>query len=596
MLTVSSGFAAAIAAPSRMTRARVRLEVLDTKAWIDNNKQVTSDAVISRLHQLTNRVRQPTAALASLEPNYWRLDGSFVLPPEPGELPDAEIGWWSESLCDALGVFDPPQSINITCEALYNAAGITITFDPAAGEWAADFAVTAYDGSGSIIYSEDIIGNTLTVYRVERVIPQFQRVELLISRWGHGQRRARVTEIDFGLIEDYGEDKLIDLSLINELDPTSGALPAGELRFRLDNSDRRFNIMNPQGLHYFLQQRQRITADVGVEVNGRLEYAPAGIYYLNEWKSDRGTLTASFVARDLLDLLAADPPYRRGQLQIMTAYDLATDILDDAGVLDYEIDHELQAVQLSGCVPIASHRDALQLVAVASRAVVRIDRQRGRLLLERLPSLPSPVSEISLGNAYGAPSITLDPLTSAIDVEVTSYQVRGSAEVYAGTIEVSGSAEIWLEYNSPCQSHQVSLTGGLIENAEHFAYASRLLVSGSGTISISVTAEEMTQVRTTRRLEDTATASGEPTQTLKVSNPLVADPSTAYDVAAWLLGEAKQRLVYDADWRQNPALECGDVVTIEDEFGVNRPARISRQELSFAGYLTGQTRAKGGGN
>ena len=103
MLAVSDKFKAAVAAPSRMTRARVHLEVLDTDAWLDNAKTATSQAVISRLPQLTNRVRETQGALASFEPDRWKLDGSFVIPPEPGEVPETEVGWWSETLCDTDG-------------------------------------------------------------------------------------------------------------------------------------------------------------------------------------------------------------------------------------------------------------------------------------------------------------------------------------------------------------------------------------------------------------------------------------------------------------------------------------------------------------
>lgn len=592
MLMVSDGFRAAVTAPSRLTRAQVRLEVLDNQAWLDNLKQASSQAALSRLAQVTNRVRQPVAALATFEPDYWRLDGSFVLPPEPGEMPEVEIGWWSDSLCDAQGMFDPPESIDVVCGNLYNAAGITVTFDPASGEYAADFVLTAYDEADQAIYSESVSGNTSPVYRVERVIPQFRRVQLLITRWGRGQHRARVTEIDFGLIEDYGEDKLVDLSLISELDPTSATLPAGELGFRLDNSDRRFNILNPQGLHYFLQRRQRVTVDLGVDVDGHLEYIPAGTFYLKEWKSDQGTLTASFVARDLLDLLD-DPksPYRRGRIQTMTVQELAADILDDAGVLDYSLDPALSSVQVTACVPIVSHRQALQLAAVAGQAVVKLDR-RGRLIMERQPS-GQPAASIDLDNAYSAPAITLDPLVSTVDVEVSSYQAQDASEVYSGSMQVAGTAEIWLEYANPCREQQVVLVGGVLETAEHFAYASRLVISGNGLVEISVTAQELTQVKTTHSLQN-ATDGDEPTQTVTVSNPLITDPALAYQVAVWLLDESKRRLVYDVDWRQNPSLECGDLVAIEDEFECNRSARLIRQELSYAGDLSGHSRAKGG--
>lgn len=591
MLTVSSGFLAAIAAPSRMTRARVRLEVLDTDAWLDNVKQASSQATISRLDQVSNRVREPTRAYATFEPDYWRLDGSFVIPPAPDELPEAEVGWWSGNLCDAQGVFNPPEAITLTCGQAYNAAGLTITFDPAAYEYAADFTVNVYDGSDNLICQEAVTGNDKPVYMLTRNLLGFRRVELVVTRWAHGQRRARVAEVDFGLVEDYGESQLVDLSLVTEMDLTSSTLPSGELRFRLDNSDKRFNILNPEGLYYFLQRRQRVTAEFGVDIGGYVEYVPAGTYYLTEWKSDAGTLTASFTARDLLDLLAQGR-YRRGKVETVSAYNLARDMLEDAGVIDYSIDEALQGVMLTACVPIVSHRDALQLVAVASCAVVRVGVDN-RLVMGRLVE-SEPGATIDMSNTYDAPQIRLDKLVTAVNVEIVGHRLRGQTTVYSGTVNLDGQAELWVEYNAPCQAHQVTVIGGTLDSSDHFAHASRLVITGAGSVQISITADEMEQVKSIYTLQDDTRPSSEQPQTLQVQNQLINSPELAADVAAWLLLASKRRLIYDVDWRQNPALECGDIIIIEDEFGGNKAVRITRQEYEFAGYISGRTRAKGG--
>lgn len=593
MLPVSNEFFAAITAPSRMTRARVHLEILDTDAWLDNAKTATSQAVISRLEQLTNRVRKTQGALASFEPGRWKLDGSFVIPPAPDELPEAEVGWWSDSLCDADGYFNPAEGVVITCGALYNAAGLTITFDPVAGEYARDFTVTVYGEFDAIIHQETVTDNDKSVYMVETNLPRFYRVELSITRWNQGYRRVKMLEVDFGFVEDYGENNLVQLSLITELDPTGGTLPAGELRFQLDNSDKRFNILNPTGLYYFLQERQRVTVEMGVEVDSnQLETVAAGTYYLTEWKSDEGALTASFTARDAIDRLAQGN-YRKGRLATMSAHDLAAEIIEDAGLsINYTIDPALEAVQLSACVPIMGHRDALQLVAAASRAVVRVNSQ-GRIVVERL-NISEPVASIDMEQMWDSPSIKLDPLINVISVDVVNYRVKGNGDVYSGAIEVGGTAELWLEYGSPCQEHLVTVAGGTLISADHYAYASRLVVSGSGLVELTVTADEMERSKTIYTLRDDERPVGEPAYSLAIANPLINTQTVAADVAEWLLAESQRRLNYDVPWRQNPALEVGDVVTIEDEFGANRAARITRQEIKYSGYLEGRTGAKGG--
>lgn len=594
MLTVSDGFKQAIVAPNRLVRANVHLEVLDTDAWLDNEKVASSHASISRLEQVTNRVRRTQGAMATFEPNRWRLDGSFVIPPQQGELPEAEVGWWGDNFCDADGYFNPSESVVITCGALYNAAGLTITFDPAGQEWGRDFTVTVYGEDDVVIHQEQVIDHNKATYMVNRNLPRFYKVDISIARWSAGHRRAKLLEVDFGFVEDYGAGNLISLSTITEIDPTGATLPAGELRFKLDNSDRRFDILNPTGLYYFLQQRQRVTVTMGVEVNGVIENVPAGTYYLSEWKSDHGTLTASFTARDAIDLLAQGT-YRKGRLAVMSVYDLIVDIIEDAGAsIPYTIDEALQSVLVLACVPIVSHRDALQFAAMAGRAVVRASKQ-GMLLVERLAT-GAAVDIISMKNMFKSPSIKLNPLINAVRVNMTSYQTRRSeVEVYNGVVEIDGPSEIWLEYSSPCQNHQVTLTGGMLDSAEHYAYASRLLVSGAGQVSVKVVADEMESHKAIYELRDDERPAGEPAYALEISNPLINTQTVAADVAMWMMEESGRRLDYDIDWQQNPALECGDLVIVEDEFGGNKTARITKQELKYAGYLEGRTGAKGGG-
>lgn len=592
MLAVSDKFKAAIVAPSRKTTVNVRFEVLDNDAWLDNTKTATSQASISRLEQLTNRVRKTQGALASFEPDRWKLDGSFVIPPRPEEAVETEVGWWSSTFCDTDGYFAPAEGVTITCGTLYNAAGLTITFDPAANEYARDFTATIYGASDEIIHQEVVTDNTKASYRIERNLPLLFRVQLDITRWSTGQRRAKVLEIDFGLVEDYGEAELINMSIINELDPTGATLPAGELRFVLDNLDKRFNILNPTGLYYFLQERQRVMVEMGADIGGTFEMVPAGTYYLTEWKSDHGRLTASFTARDAIDLLAQGT-YRKGRLEVVNAYDLIEEIILDAGInVLYTIDAALKDVYLLACVPLVSHREAAQLVALASRAVIRLSRQ-GRLLVERLAVTP-PVGSIDFDNTYTTPSIKLDPLINCVRVDISSYRLKGNAEVYKGAVVADGESEVWVEYKAPCQNHQVTATGGTLVSAEHYAYASRLVVSGAGLVEITVTADEMEQSKTIYELRDDDRPIAEPAYSLEISNALINSQEVAADVAAWLLTESQRRLNYEIDWRQNPALECGDIVAVEDEFGANRAARITRQEFRYSGALRGRTGAKGG--
>ncbi|MEG0451289.1 MAG: hypothetical protein RR595_15645, partial [Lysinibacillus sp.] len=81
---------------------------------------------------------------------------------------------------------------------------------------------------------------------------------------------------------------------------------------------------------------------------------------------------------------------------------------------------------------------------------------------------------------------------------------------------------------------------------------------------------------------------------MKCDNPLINSVNHAADIAQWIIDESNLRALYQVNWRQNPALECGDIVFVEDSFGAEKQSRITKQEFEFAGYLSGKTETKGG--
>lgn len=81
---------------------------------------------------------------------------------------------------------------------------------------------------------------------------------------------------------------------------------------------------------------------------------------------------------------------------------------------------------------------------------------------------------------------------------------------------------------------------------------------------------------------------------MKCDNPIINSVEQASDVARWIIKESNLRALYQVNWRQNPALEYGDIVIIEDSFGAEKQSRVTKQEFEFAGYLRGKTETKGG--
>lgn len=303
LIEVSKRFKKAIYAPSRQCKARVRFEILDTEAFKDNSKMVSSESVISRKEQLTNKIRQMSSRFAVLEKDYLKLDGTFVLPPLLAE-DDYELGWWSDNLCDSKGYFNPYETLEFTFTEEHSSMGLTIYFDTLNDEYATDFDVDVYDLANELIVHNAVVNNADSRYIYMNRLANYAKIIITIKKWSTGFRRAKIVEVDFGVIKEYTGDNLIKLNMLQELKTTSDTIPAGEFKFIIDNSSKEFNMLNPQGFYEFLQQGQECFTEVGVETEKGIEFVQLGKHYLKDWQSDEGALTTTFIARDIIDNLS----------------------------------------------------------------------------------------------------------------------------------------------------------------------------------------------------------------------------------------------------------------------------------------------------
>jgi hypothetical protein len=183
----------------------------------------------------------------------------------------------------------------------------------------------------------------------------------------------------------------------------------------LSNQAKLFNILNPDGVYPYLQRKQKLRSYYGTVIAGTLvEYVPMGVYYLTEWKSDEGSLTATFTARDVLDILEQDKIPETTYTNKTIKY-ILEDILDTAGITDYLIDSALGSITVTGTLPEASRRETIQTAAIAGMAVVYSDRA-GTLQIKQLTAGTS-VDTIDYDNVYNSPQIKLDKLINTVNVK-----------------------------------------------------------------------------------------------------------------------------------------------------------------------------------
>jgi hypothetical protein len=604
----------AMYALSRRLIAKVTFGINDVTAYGDVSTIDGSISSYAKINQVVNRVREPSYKLATYEDDLFSLDGTVTFC-DDNPVNNGEIGFVSNKLCDSLcrfstpnkgvllngdipipnimfsikntvsndwynidsdvngslsfihipdgnyqieGVWiDPiwhtsaaktftllnglesglaeleinisgysrpvqaPVTLSVEFNGVHSSAGITVTFDSVLGEYAVDYDVEAYDYNGALITKVSIVNNTEIIHQALGQLYGYKKLVIIIKKWSKPYRRARILEVDFGIVKIYTDDNLIRLNLVEDLDLTSGQIPSAEFRFEVDNADRAFNILNPTGFYKYLQERQSIYASVGIEHDdGSVNFIPLGEYFLAEWTSNEGALTATFTARTILDIMASYP-YENIDVREISLKQLAEEVFAICKVTSYEIDSSLESVMTTGLVKRTDCKMVLQMIAIAGCSNI-ITTRTGVIKLVKADTIGEAVDNITFDNVYNEPQIEL------------------------GKIVKTAEVTYW-------------------ENLEQSTIVSEVVTGINEGETLSLT-----------------------------ENTLINTATRALMVANWLLYQRNNRRAkYSINFRGNPTHELADVVEIENSYGTDKKALITKLDMSYEGYFNAKVEARG---
>jgi len=525
----SEAYREAIYAPSRQTAALVSLDLSAPEAKDKATAGYTAQNPFSRGYQIVNNIEDNTR-MATFEPDYWRLDGSYALP----LLPSAsafEIGWWGAAMSDASGLLPPNTGVSVSFSEIQDIPLFALAFDERADEYIVDFNVTAYNSAGSVLLHEEVRGNTRAYAMADGGAENVARVVYTLLRTSKPFRYPRVVELDFGIKIRFDGESILDLSLSNEADPEGKSLPFPQLNVTLRN-DGRFDLLDPESYAQYLQHRQPLEYRHGLYLpGGAIEWVYGGVYYLDEWS----------VTTEQLELTAVGIVARLDNVKhfgegtsLMTAGQLAETILAQIGMV-HEIAPVLYASPLlPAYTGVVSVRNALAMVARLSSVLTLETRNNAMRLVDA--ALVEPMDAIDFESTWRPPKLTLAPYYNGITLR--EYTERGEGGF--DSTEAFYPAP-WRDPLEPEYGYPLDLPMMIVNRAPDYP-ALRAWVL-------------------TRRFA------------------LIA-----------------RRYMLDADWRQNPAQELGDTVTV----GLNSKGSVldavtySSSWDFTGGALRGQTKLLGG--
>lgn len=396
---------------NRCCDIKCELKLIDLTAQEDATPEATSNAEISNINQTTDDIREQTIKIATLEPNEWILDGSMELYDSQN---DVQYGWWSKELSDKDGNINTEISFKFT-EA-HSSFGLTLFFDERNEVWSTEYTIIAFGQNEEEIFNQTI-KSTGAKQAIIIQIENYYSITIRFTKTNVPNRRIRLTEIIFGILESFDRHNTKTLKVNKEFDINSDNLPINEVEIIFDNSNQRYNMVSPDGAYKYMQVGMPLNVKFGIgEDFKNLDWEEMGSFYYLSSESEDGALTAKITAGDAIMYL--DRVSFTKQLTAPTLRTLTTEISEQVGQrLTFVLDDEIADVPLSGMPEESdiSCRDVLRQACQALSAVCYTNK-KNEIIVKRA-ALNEAKDYLTKNEMFSVPKIRTGERINTVIVE-----------------------------------------------------------------------------------------------------------------------------------------------------------------------------------
>lgn len=520
--------------------------LVDVSAKADSTPAATDQQEFVDVSDLKKELSVPPTA--TLETNYWRLDGAFR------SFPDNRKGMGLISTVKSGEdlVYSSFPTLTVTFSENHSSTGITFAFD-AAGGWCSYLQLSWYQGE--ILLASEAYSPDAPLYVCQKAVENYNKLVVSFQKASAPGRYLKLYRIYYGVVRSFGDDEILSASLLEEADPVSAEVSVNTLDFELYSEDEEFSILNPSGIYALLQQRQPLE----VNANGQI----MGTFYLDNWENTSEQLIrmSCVDAAGVLD----STTYRGGIYGNQSAGELFADICGSGG-FTVEVSASLAAKTLSGWLPISSHREALHQAAFAVGGMVDCSRSGTIRILE-----PSSTAAVAIGpdRKFLGGTVKLRQIVTGVEVTSHAYQEsEESEELFSGALE-AGTHEI--TFQAP--HHTLTVSGAVLSSSgPNYAV---LMVSTAG--AVSVTGKKYVDNTQVTGVYAASIPAGAAANVIRVENATLVSPAAASDAAQRLYDYYQLRIEQNLSFalgEERPG-ECVSVMTLYDTVKTGRVEQLS---------------------
>ncbi len=360
--------------------------------------------------------------------------------------------------------------------------------------------------------------------------------------------------VDLKTTRQYFDDTVVRFNILEDMSTLNDTLPANQLSLTLSNETGEFDFMNMESMLTILASNPEIDVELGlVYDDGTTEWIPMGTFFMTDWKNDITSKVISITANDYFFMLSDISFTPSATTNLKT---LATEILNASGVPTSRqvIDNSLATYTIIPLTERIDCRSALQYVGIAAMSAVYQDRK---------------------GNIVIKPFKTIDQATNYVTYASTQNRFHHYPSPSTYSLLEWGGGMKYLDFDAMYDVPEITLEKSIYQ----------LVVT---VYDANPDIKEVEYVFTNSVIEGT---NG---QSFTIDCPLVGTYLWAKDIAEWYFREMNYNAFFVTHWRQNPILECADVILVEDSFGSEKQSRIIKNEFNYEGYLEGTTTSRGG--
>lgn len=295
---------------------------------------------------------------ATLEENFFETNGSMLFPPRNKSDGLYNVG----TIAEPIG-----GSIVIAFDNIYDIRGLTIDFGE---KYPVDFTIS--NGNKTV----NFVGNEKSYWTTEEIFDETSYLIITPVQMVNGNGRLRIHKMIMGIGIAFTNEEIVKAEKNEYVSPISEELPTLDFTLEVENYDYAFDVENDESVINYLENGQEVSVKYGYDVlgDGEITWMDGCTCVLSDWEADDTSM--SFTAKDRIDLL--EDVYYGGlyRPEGITLYDLAVDVLTDAGLdeREYELDEYLQKVTVVNPMPCVTHKECLQIIANAGRCKVYVDR------------------------------------------------------------------------------------------------------------------------------------------------------------------------------------------------------------------------------